>query len=68
MRDSKTVPRLQVSTCGWVPKQARIVITHPLGLLLDFPADHHNAMALVAFGQDCIRALENKNAIEDWSI
>jgi hypothetical protein len=60
--------RLEVSSGGWPLKRARITITHPAGLFMDFSANRHNATALVAFAQECIRDLENENSTEDWSI
>jgi len=58
----------QVSAWKTDLPNARITIQHSLGLYMSFPAGHHNAMGLVAFGQECIRDLENEYATDDWSI
>lgn len=49
-------------------KCQEITIQHPLGLFMQFPANHKKAVELVQFGAECIRALENDHAREDYSI
>lgn len=58
----------RVESAGWAFRNARIIITHPLGYYLNISANHHNALKAVEFSQQCIRELENKHAAEDWSI
>lgn len=58
--------RFQESTIEKI--RATITIVHPLGLFMKFSATHHNAMALVAFGMECIKDLEAQAATDDWSV
>lgn len=71
-KDERDEPKrkryLRVTAGGWQFGNARIEIRHPLGLYMNFPAKHHNALRLVEFSQECIRDLENQAAVEDWSI
>lgn len=68
MRQTLQQDQLRVSVNEWEPRHALIRITHPAGLFMQFPASHHNVIGLVAFGQQCIREIENDHALHDWCI
>ena len=53
---------LAVSIHGLPLKKARITLTSPLGLYMDFSASEPNASKLIAFGQKCIEELEQEAA------
>lgn len=67
-RELSRKPKTTTAALGQRAESGRVIIVHPLGLRLEFNANHRNAAKLLEFAAGCIRDLENEYAIHDWSI